>query len=200
MFIDIEKEVYKRQKDLELTIPESVAIVGCGGIGWWIAKFVAMAGVQNLYLFDYDKIDALNLNRLDVTENHIGMDKSEVLAAFIKDIRPDTIISNGGKLVKENVKILKDVQFVFEATDHTHTQEMIDKYCKKNKIPICQVHYNGFDRITIEFGMSVESEWGDMPTTYQVVPSFVSPAVIAANMAIFKVFTENYKTESIKLK
>jgi tRNA A37 threonylcarbamoyladenosine dehydratase len=39
---------YDRQREIGLSIPQSVTIVGVGGIGSWAAIDTAMSGVENL--------------------------------------------------------------------------------------------------------------------------------------------------------
>jgi len=48
--------LYERQETLELTAPKKIAVVGCGGIGYWVAKFLAMSGCEYLELYDPDVI------------------------------------------------------------------------------------------------------------------------------------------------
>lgn len=77
-----------RQSSLGLTIPPAVTIVGCGGVGSWIAYFLALAGVPRLLLWDSDTISETNLNRLPVGPSYIGMEKSHALTGFLHGIVP----------------------------------------------------------------------------------------------------------------
>lgn len=58
-------------------------IIGCGGIGSWIAFFLAKAGCTNLYLWDGDNVEVSNLHRTPYRESHIGMNKAEALREIL---------------------------------------------------------------------------------------------------------------------
>ena len=62
---------YKRQQKLDLNVKQSVTIVGCGGIGAWVAIFAAMSGIEDIILFDPDILESHNLNRLPFPEKWI---------------------------------------------------------------------------------------------------------------------------------
>lgn len=77
-----------RQASLALHIPESVALVGVGGVGSWVGYFLAMAGVPQLMLFDEDTVSESNLNRLPYGPEGMDKLKTEALKAFIQKVRP----------------------------------------------------------------------------------------------------------------
>ena len=60
-----------------------MTIVGLGGIGYWVAKFLAMAGVEKLYVFDFDVIEEHNLNRLDLPSRFVGKNKADVVKIVV---------------------------------------------------------------------------------------------------------------------
>ena len=66
-----------------------VAVVGVGGLGALAAEILARAGVGELALFDYDKVDEANLNRLVYRTSQVGMPKVEALRAHLADANPD---------------------------------------------------------------------------------------------------------------
>src|SRR5208283_240197 len=85
-----------RQESLNLRLPRGVLVVGCGGVGSWIAYFLALAGCRNLWLFDGDLVSDHNRNRLLVPPSAIGKPKSEAVADTIRLFRPDAhLISLG---------------------------------------------------------------------------------------------------------
>jgi len=69
------------------------AIVGVGGLGAPVADILSRAGVGHLTLFDYDTVEAANLNRLVYRASQIGMPKVNALAAHLKDANPDTRVT-----------------------------------------------------------------------------------------------------------
>ena len=71
--------MYTRQEKLDITPPNGVTVIGCGGVGAWVAIDLAMSGVRKLTLFDHDKLEIHNLNRLPFSALNVGKPKTEVL-------------------------------------------------------------------------------------------------------------------------
>ena len=70
-----------------------VAVFGLGGVGSFVAEALARSGVGTLDLIDDDRIALTNLNRLlFATHENIGQLKTEVMAARIRTIRPETVV------------------------------------------------------------------------------------------------------------
>ena len=71
-----------------------VAVFGLGGVGSYVAEALARSGVGTLDLIDDDRIALTNLNRLlFATHENIGQLKTEVMAARIRAIRPETVVN-----------------------------------------------------------------------------------------------------------
>jgi tRNA A37 threonylcarbamoyladenosine dehydratase len=52
-------QLYARQHVLNVTPPEQVVIVGCGGVGTWAALFLALAGTPKIVLIDSDVVRSI---------------------------------------------------------------------------------------------------------------------------------------------
>lgn len=66
-----------------------VAVFGVGGVGSFTAEALARAGVGALTLIDFDTVSLTNLNRqLVALHSTLGMKKTDVAAARIRDINP----------------------------------------------------------------------------------------------------------------
>lgn len=74
---------YERIRDF------TVAIVGIGGVGSVTAEMLTRCGIGKLILFDYDKVELANMNRLFFRPEHSGMSKVEAAERTLKDINPD---------------------------------------------------------------------------------------------------------------
>jgi len=74
---------YERIRDF------TVAIVGIGGVGSVTAEMLTRCGIGKLILFDYDKVELANMNRLFFRPEHSGMSKVEAAEQTLKDINPD---------------------------------------------------------------------------------------------------------------
>jgi ubiquitin-like modifier-activating enzyme 5 len=55
----------------------SVLIVGVGGIGSVVAEMLTRCGIGKLLLFDYDKVELANMNRMFYLPSHEGLAKVE---------------------------------------------------------------------------------------------------------------------------
>ena len=67
----------------------TVLIVGIGGVGSVTAEMLARCGIGKLILFDYDKVELANMNRLFFRPEHSGMSKVEAAERTLRDINPD---------------------------------------------------------------------------------------------------------------
>ena len=75
---------------IETLAGKHVAVFGVGGVGGYCAEALARAGVGALTLVDDDTVSVSNLNRqLVALQSTIGMPKTEVMAARIREINPD---------------------------------------------------------------------------------------------------------------
>lgn len=67
----------------------TVAVVGVGGVGSVTAEMLTRCGIGKLLLFDYDKVELANMNRLFFQPHQSGMSKVEAAERTLKDINPD---------------------------------------------------------------------------------------------------------------
>lgn len=175
-------DIYNRQKSLRLKTEQSIAIVGCGGIGFWVGKFAAMSGIPKIYLFDNDIIEDTNLNRLDIPPKFIGKNKADALKLVINTIRPDCDVMSfpykfGSHLWPRSIDWLVD------CTDNVKSQLENQELAEYNGARYVKAGYDGED-------MSIHNKvatWGEAPDGYQIIPSWVVPASIIAAMTIAKI-------------
>lgn len=74
---------------------KSVAVVGVGGVGSVTADMLTRCGIGKLILFDYDKVELANMNRLFFTPDQAGLSKVDAAAETLNFINPDvTILTN----------------------------------------------------------------------------------------------------------
>ncbi|XP_017011242.2 ubiquitin-like modifier-activating enzyme 5 [Drosophila takahashii] len=79
-------------KDYERIRDKAVAIVGVGGVGSVTADMLTRCGIGKLILFDYDKVELANMNRLFFTPDQAGLSKVAAAAATLSFINPDVEI------------------------------------------------------------------------------------------------------------
>lgn len=76
-------------KDYEKIREVTVMVVGVGGVGSVAAEMLTRCGVGKLILFDYDKVELANMNRLFFRPEQSGMSKVEASKQTLENINPD---------------------------------------------------------------------------------------------------------------
>ncbi|XP_076302341.1 ubiquitin-like modifier-activating enzyme 5 [Lasioglossum baleicum] len=77
---------YERIKGL------TIAIIGVGGVGSVTAEMLTRCGIGKLVLFDYDKVEMANMNRLFFQPYQAGQNKVDAAATTLRYINPDVEI------------------------------------------------------------------------------------------------------------
>lgn len=81
-------------KDYERIRSKTVAIVGVGGVGSVAAEMLTRCGIGRLLIYDYDKVELANMNRLFFRPEHCGMTKTDAAAATLSQINPDVDVES----------------------------------------------------------------------------------------------------------
>src|SRR6266536_732099 len=71
-----------------------VEVWGCGGLGSWIAEFLARAGTARLVLRDPGDVHGGLLVRQNYVENDIGRNKAQQLAERLRQISDDLVVES----------------------------------------------------------------------------------------------------------
>jgi molybdopterin/thiamine biosynthesis adenylyltransferase len=173
-------DLYKRQKELKLVTPKKVAVVGCGGIGYWVAKYLAMSGCEHLDLYDPDILEEHNLNRLDIPLRYIGKNKADVTRHAILSIREDaTVYAYPFKFSD----LESGYDWIIDCTDDGKSQLENQELARRMGSKYFKAGYDGEG-----FGIhNTIAEWGEGTDGYTIVPSWVVPASIVAALAVAKV-------------
>jgi len=178
-------QLYNRQKDLNLKIPEKVSVIGLGGVGSWVALNLALVGVRSLILVDNDIVEEHNLNRTPFKIKHIGKPKVYGIAELIAERRPETkVIPIAKKWEELNEFEMKEIN---ETT-------IVD--CRDTSTPFINSPiiggYDGY-KITIHINPQNKTVWGEERVTYTITPSYVVPPQLIANLITL------YLTSDIKI-
>ncbi|XP_071373028.1 ubiquitin-like modifier-activating enzyme 5 isoform X1 [Centroberyx affinis] len=75
--------------DYEKIRTYTVAVVGVGGVGSVTAEMLTRCGIGKLLLFDYDKVELANMNRLFFQPHQAGLSKVEAAEHTLRNINPD---------------------------------------------------------------------------------------------------------------
>ena len=107
---------------LEILKNSHVLIAGLGGVGAYAAENICRAGAGKMTIVDSDVIMPSNINRqLPAVHSSVGIEKSALMAARLKDINPTVELIVVNEFLKnENIPDLLDSQrfdYVVDAID-----------------------------------------------------------------------------------
>ena len=104
-----------------------VAVCGLGGLGSNIAFALARAGVGELVLIDFDRVDVSNLNRQQYKACQVGMDKPSALAENLLEIAPYISLETHFERVTavNAARLLRGAGVVCEAFDVPEEKSML---------------------------------------------------------------------------
>lgn len=173
--------LYERQKKLDLNLDQSITIVGCGGIGAWVAIFAAMSGIENIILFDPDILEFNNLNRLPFPDKWLGRNKAVITQKYIESLRPEIHVKAFHFILQEFAFTKTD--WLIDCTDDYKAQKFHQELANKQGVKYMKV---GYDGLHISINDKV-AEWGEETEGYTVVPSWVVPAATIAGLAVAKI-------------
>lgn len=130
-------------KDYEKIRSFSIIIVGIGGIGSVVAEMLTRCGIGKLILYDYDRVELANMNRMFYLPSHQGLAKVEAAKKALADINPDVEIEtyNHNICTLDNFKEFKTkiqtgkngqpVDLVLSCVDNYAARMSINKACNE---------------------------------------------------------------------
>lgn len=95
---------------------KSVHVWGCGGLGSWIAEFIARAGAAAITVCDPGTITGGLLVRQNYIEDDIGQTKADALAARLRAIRDDLTVTVAEGSVPGDPAALLAADLILDAT------------------------------------------------------------------------------------
>lgn len=132
----------------ERLLSSKVLIVGAGGLGAPAALYLAAAGVGEIGIIDYDKVDLTNLQRQIIHHTaDIGIEKVNSAKAKIQAINPEVTVQTYQMRVNaENVpEIIRQYDFVIDGTDNFPAKFLINDACYFEKVPFSHAGILQFD-------------------------------------------------------
>ncbi|MCX6984400.1 MAG: sulfur carrier protein ThiS adenylyltransferase ThiF, partial [Lentisphaerae bacterium] len=121
-----------------------VFIAGAGGLGSNVAVSMVRAGVTDLTIADFDRVEPSNLNRQQYFRDQVGMLKVDALKENLLRINPDLKIKTVcEKITPQNCKFIisASAEIIFECFDRAEAKAMIAAFCmrERSKIPVITV-------------------------------------------------------------
>ena len=120
----------------------SVVLVGLGGGGSHLAQQLAHLGVKRFTLFDFDKVEDSNLNRLvgayfkDIAKARL---KTEIAKRMILNINPNAEVKIFNSRWQENAEALQAGDVAFGCVDTYEDRSQLEAECRRYLIPYLDI-------------------------------------------------------------
>ncbi len=118
--------------DREKVQNAKVMVIGAGALGNEVIKNLALMGIGNIFIVDFDKIEAANLSRSVLfREADNNRSKAEIAAARAKAINPDIHVQylNGDVTTKLGLGIFRRMDVVIGCLDNREARLAVNRFC-----------------------------------------------------------------------
>ena len=130
-----------------------VLLLGAGGLGSPAAYYLAAAGIGNLGIVDFDRVDLSNLQRQIIhSTERIGMLKTESAKKTIKALNPDVNVTlYNERLDSSNImSLIEGYDYIVDGSDNFPTRYLVNDACvMKNKTLIHGSIYRFEGQVTV---------------------------------------------------
>ncbi|HEY6074213.1 MAG TPA: ThiF family adenylyltransferase, partial [Anaerolineales bacterium] len=109
-----------------------VLVIGAGALGNEVIKNLALMGVGNLFIVDFDKIEAANLSRSVLfREADNNRSKAEVAAARAKSVNPQVRVQymNGDVTTQLGLGIIRRMDVIVGCLDNREARLAVNRFC-----------------------------------------------------------------------
>jgi len=116
-----------------------VLLIGLGGLGSPISIYLTAAGVGELIIADFDKVNLSNLQRQILHKTRdINRSKIDSAKEHLHELNPDINIRSIGKKLSENdlMNEAKKSNIIIDASDNFNTRFSLNKISVKSKTPL----------------------------------------------------------------
>ncbi len=117
----------------------TVLIIGLGGLGCPVVSYLANAGVGQLLLNDFDRVDETNLARQPLYQAaDIGRSKAEVAGQWVNNSNPDVAVEviNQRLDKKSLMAAAQAADVVIDASDNIPTRLLAGDVCRQLQQPL----------------------------------------------------------------
>jgi molybdopterin-synthase adenylyltransferase len=183
-------------EECEVLRTARVVVVGCGGLGGYVAEQLARIGVGHLRLIDSDVFEETNLNRqLFCTETSLGMPKVQVAAKRLAEVNSEVCVDTCKEaLTCDNAsELIAESQCVIDCLDTVQSRFQLALACQKSEIPlvygaisgwfgqVCTIMPKDVSFVSIygdAEGKEADNSQGNLPFSAGVVASFQAAEAI----------------------
>src|SRR5512140_1934410 len=118
--------------DREKVQNAKVMVIGAGALGNEVIKNLALMGIGNIFIVDFDKIEAANLSRSVLfREADNNRSQAEVAAARAKSINPDIHVQymNGDVTSQLGLGIIRRMDVIIGCLDTREARLAVNRFC-----------------------------------------------------------------------
>lgn len=136
------RQILLSQVDIEgqLKLKNSRAlIVGLGGLGSPVALYLAAAGVGELHVADFDRVDVTNLQRQIIHDTGtVGESKVDSALRRLRLLNPEiNVIAHRSALDADSLaEVVAAVDVVLDCCDNFSTREAVNRACVSARTPL----------------------------------------------------------------
>ncbi len=115
----------------EKVLNAKVMVIGAGALGNEVIKNLALMGVGNLFIVDFDKIEAANLSRSVLfREGDNNRSKAEVAAARAKSVNPQVHVQylNGDVTTQLGLGIIRRMDVIIGCLDNREARLAVNRF------------------------------------------------------------------------
>lgn len=126
------------EEECVLLRSQTVAVIGCGGLGGYLIEYLSRIGVGSIRCVDGDVFDESNLNRqLLSSVSRLGMSKAAAAAERVKEINPDVQVQAFPVFLDASNarELIAGCDVVLDALDNIDARKTLAKACANQKIP-----------------------------------------------------------------
>jgi molybdopterin/thiamine biosynthesis adenylyltransferase/DNA-binding transcriptional regulator YhcF (GntR family) len=109
-----------------------VMVVGAGALGNEVLKNLALMGIGNIFILDFDKVEAANLSRSVLfREEDSGREKAEIAAARVKALNPDVHVQymHGDVTTELGLGVIRRMDVVIGCLDNREARLAVNRFC-----------------------------------------------------------------------
>ena len=153
---DPENNPFDRQERIEWWSQEKIGqakimVVGAGAIGNETLKNLALLGVRNIFIVDFDTISKSNLSRTVLfRRSDVDKKKSQIAAERIRDLcladNPNIDWFHGDLVWELGTGVYRDMNLVLGCLDNVETRLAINKQCRLAQTPLIDSGINELAR------------------------------------------------------
>ncbi|WP_076413994.1 molybdopterin-synthase adenylyltransferase MoeB [Shewanella sp. UCD-KL12] len=134
--ISIKAMDFEGQEKLKLA---KVLVIGAGGLGCAATQYLAVAGIGQMTLVDFDTVEISNLQRQVLHQDkNVGQAKVDSAKQTLTELNPHIQIETINAVLDdpEIDELVAKHSLVLDCTDNVAVREQLNKSCFSHKIPL----------------------------------------------------------------